>query len=36
MTEKIIETKTCRLCSVKFDITDIDLEYLDKLAPTIA
>ncbi|EKE29822.1 MAG: hypothetical protein ACD_2C00091G0008 [uncultured bacterium (gcode 4)] len=31
--EKIIETKTCRLCSASFDITDKDLEFYDKVSP---
>ena len=36
MSEKVIETKSCRQCSTSFEITDIDLEYLDKLSPIIA
>ena len=31
--EKIIETKICRHCSVKFDITDKDLEFYDRVSP---
>ncbi|EKE27949.1 MAG: hypothetical protein ACD_3C00123G0015 [uncultured bacterium (gcode 4)] len=31
--EKIIETKTCKLCSVSFDITDKDLEFYNKVSP---
>jgi hypothetical protein len=33
MTEKIIETKICKICSAKFDITDKDLEFYDKISP---
>jgi hypothetical protein len=34
--EKIIETKICRQCNKSFNIYDLDLEYFDKLSPTIA
>ncbi|MDP2103544.1 MAG: hypothetical protein Q8K26_01325 [Candidatus Gracilibacteria bacterium] len=34
--ENIIETKDCRHCGVSFDITDKDLEFLDRLSPSIA
>jgi hypothetical protein len=33
MNEKIIETKTCRFCSTKFDITNKDLEFYEKVSP---
>jgi len=35
MQEKIIETRTCAHCSATFDITDIDVDFLTRLAPTI-
>ncbi|USN59161.1 MAG: hypothetical protein H6767_03615 [Candidatus Peribacteria bacterium] len=31
--EKIVETKTCKHCSVSFDITDKDLEFYEKVSP---
>ncbi len=31
--EKIIETKICKHCSCKFDITDKDLEFYEKISP---
>ncbi len=31
--EKIVERKTCRHCSGKFDITDKDLEFYEKVSP---
>jgi hypothetical protein len=34
--EKVIESKLCKNCNSSFDITDIDLEFLDKLSPIIA
>ncbi|MDD3302358.1 MAG: hypothetical protein PHN31_02300 [Candidatus Gracilibacteria bacterium] len=36
MQEKIVETKFCNQCLINFDITDIDIEFLDKLSPIIA
>ncbi|EKE26261.1 MAG: hypothetical protein ACD_4C00352G0001 [uncultured bacterium (gcode 4)] len=33
MQEKIIETKTCKHCQNKFNITDKDLEFYDKVSP---
>jgi hypothetical protein len=34
--EKIIETKTCKHCEVKFEITDNDLEFYEKVSPIFA
>lgn len=34
--EKIVEHKICRQCQNKFEITNIDFEFLDKLSPIIA
>ncbi|MDD3302345.1 MAG: hypothetical protein PHN31_02235 [Candidatus Gracilibacteria bacterium] len=31
--EKIVETKICRQCQTKFDITDKDLEFYEKISP---
>jgi len=31
--EKIIQTKQCKKCSAKFDITDRDLEFYKKVSP---
>jgi hypothetical protein len=31
--EKVVESKTCRFCSTRFDITDKDLEFYDKISP---
>ncbi len=36
MTEKILEIRTCSHCSNTFDITNIDADFLIRLAPTIA
>ena len=33
-TETLIQTKTCRHCSVPFPITDKDLEFYEKVSPT--
>jgi hypothetical protein len=33
--EKVIEVKKCKDCSNKFEITDKDLEFYDKLSPII-
>ena len=33
MQEKIIENKNCKHCNIEFDITEIDLEFLDKFSP---
>ena len=33
MQEKIVETKICKQCSSKFNITDKDLEFYDKISP---
>jgi hypothetical protein len=33
MQEKTIETKQCKKCNSKFDITDKDLEFYDKISP---
>ncbi len=35
MPETILETRTCVHCSSKFDITDIDADFLTRLVPTI-
>ncbi len=32
--EKVIETKICKHCSNKFDITDKDLEFYEKVSPS--
>jgi hypothetical protein len=32
--EKIVETKICKHCSCKFDITDKDLEFYEKVSPS--
>ena len=32
--EKIIQIKTCKLCQTKFNITDSDLEFYDKISPS--
>ncbi|USN57704.1 MAG: hypothetical protein H6767_04920 [Candidatus Peribacteria bacterium] len=34
MPEKVIETKTCKHCSVNFDITDKDVEFYEKVSPS--
>ena len=31
--EKVVEVKSCTKCSVKFEITDRDLEFYDKISP---
>jgi len=31
--DTLIETKTCRHCSVSFPITDKDLEFYEKVSP---
>ena len=31
--EKVVETKSCRHCGVKFDITNKDLEFYEKVSP---
>jgi Zn ribbon nucleic-acid-binding protein len=31
--EKTVETKQCTKCSSKFEITDKDLEFYDKVSP---
>ncbi|USN59169.1 MAG: hypothetical protein H6767_03655 [Candidatus Peribacteria bacterium] len=31
--EKVIETKTCKHCSVSFSITDKDMEFYEKVSP---
>ena len=31
--KKIVETKICKHCSSKFDITDKDLEFYEKVSP---
>ncbi len=36
MTERIIETRTCTHCSEQFAITDMDADFLTRLAPMIA
>ena len=36
MTERIIETRTCTHCSEQFAITDIDQDFLTRLAPMIS
>ncbi len=36
MTERIIETRTCTHCSEQFTITDVDVDFLTRLAPMIA
>ena len=33
MDEKVIETRTCRQCSIKFSITDQDMEFYTKVSP---
>ncbi len=35
MSEKIIESKQCKNCNLKFNITDIDLEFYNKISPEI-
>jgi hypothetical protein len=30
---KVVETKTCKHCSSKFDITNEDLEFYEKVSP---
>jgi hypothetical protein len=34
--EKIIETKTCKHCEARFEITDKDLEFYEKVSPIFA
>ncbi len=34
--EKVIETKICKYCSNKFDITDKDLEFYEKVSPVFS
>jgi hypothetical protein len=34
--ETIIETKICKHCQTKFDITDKDLEFYEKVSPIFA
>ncbi len=36
MKEKILETKICRHCSSKFEITDKDLEFYEKVSPVFS
>jgi hypothetical protein len=36
MQEKIVETKVCKQCNSNYEITDVDMEFLDKLSPIIA
>jgi hypothetical protein len=31
--EKVVETKVCNHCNTKFDITDKDLEFYEKISP---
>ena len=31
--EKVVETKICKHCSSKFEITDKDLEFYEKVSP---
>jgi hypothetical protein len=31
--EKVVETKECKNCSIKFEITDKDLEFYEKVSP---
>jgi hypothetical protein len=33
MQEKVVETKICKKCNTKFDITDKDLEFYKKISP---
>ncbi|EKE26695.1 MAG: hypothetical protein ACD_4C00189G0001, partial [uncultured bacterium (gcode 4)] len=33
MEEKIVEIKNCRLCSASFNITNLDLQFYDKVSP---
>ncbi len=33
MSETIIETRTCRACSIPFSITDRDMEFYAKVSP---
>ncbi len=35
MVENTVETKTCKSCNLKFQITDKDLEFYDKVSPVI-
>jgi hypothetical protein len=32
--EKVVETKNCKHCSAKFEITDKDLEFYEKISPS--
>ncbi|USN57706.1 MAG: hypothetical protein H6767_04930 [Candidatus Peribacteria bacterium] len=32
--ETVVETKTCKHCSVNFDITDKDVEFYEKVSPS--
>ncbi len=34
MSEKVLETRTCTHCKTPFDITDVDADFLTRLAPT--
>jgi hypothetical protein len=34
--ERIVETKTCKHCEAKFEITDKDLEFYEKVSPVFA
>ena len=36
MTEQILESRFCPHCSAPFDITNIDADFLERLAPTLA
>jgi hypothetical protein len=31
--EQVVETKTCKYCNSKFEITDKDLEFYEKISP---
>jgi hypothetical protein len=33
MEEKIVENKVCKQCNLKFEITDKDLEFYEKVSP---
>gem|GEM_PF-1053281 len=34
--EKVVEIKTCKNCKAKFEITDNDLEFYEKVSPVFS
>jgi hypothetical protein len=34
-TEKVVQTKTCKHCHARFEITDKDIEFYEKISPIL-